>query len=170
MQADHVIIRHPIYVCDVDANGRGAAVSSYSDRVLEAERGRLIGSTEALRRRAEIHRQVLENLEEQLAREERLLREIEELADKRPQLRLERLDKELHGQRLREVSVEILRRERGTGQPIHYREWFSLVRAAGFEVGGKDPLKTFLTGVGRATEVERIGGRSGLYRLVAAPV
>lgn len=149
---------------------RSSDVAKLSDRTLEAERGRLIASVDQLRRRAEVHRQVLDEIEEQLAREEGLLREIEELSDRRPQLRLERLDKQLHGRRMREVSVEILRQERGPGQPIHYREWFSLVRARGFEVGGKDPLQTFLTGVGRADGVERLGGRSGLYRLQVDPV
>ncbi|MEZ5076714.1 MAG: hypothetical protein R2725_04665 [Solirubrobacterales bacterium] len=140
-------------------------VAALSDRTLEAERGRLIASVDQLRRRADVHRRVLEGIEEQLAREEGLLREIEELSDRRPQLRLERLDKQLHGRRLREIAVEILRQERGPGQPIHYREWFSLVRSHGFEVGGKDPLQTFLTGIGRAEGIERLGGRSGLYLL-----
>lgn len=145
-------------------------VNALSDRTLVSERGRLIASVEQLRRRAEIHRRLLDEIEEQLAREDGLLREIEELSDRRPQLRLERLDKQLHGRRLREISVEILRQERGPGEPIHYREWFSLVRSHGFEVGGKDPLRTFLTGVGRAEGIERLGGRSGLYRLAAAPI
>jgi hypothetical protein len=149
---------------------RPSDVNSLSDRTLQAERSRLIQSVAGLRRRAEVHRELLETIEVQLATEDRLLREIEELSDQRPQLRLERLDKQLHGRRLQEVSVEILHREVGTEKPIHYREWFSLVRAKGFEVGGKDPLKTFLTGVGRAEGVERLGGRSGLYRLRAEPV
>jgi hypothetical protein len=149
---------------------RREAVEILSDRELRTERGRLIASVDQLRRRVDVHRQVLDELEAQFAREESLLREIEELSDDRPQLRLERLDKQLHGRRLREISVEILRQERGSGQPIHYREWFSLVRARGFEVGGKDPLQTFLTGVGRADEVESLGGRSGLYRLAVALV
>jgi hypothetical protein len=147
-----------------------SAATGFSDRTLSSERGRLIGSTEALRRRAELHRQVLDSIETQLAQEENLLREIEELSDQRPQLRLERLDKQLHGRRLQEVSVEILRREIGAEKPVHYREWFSLVRSQGFEVRGKDPLKTFLTGVGRAQGVQRLGGRSGLYCLLAEAV
>jgi hypothetical protein len=138
-----------------------------SDRFLQKERHRLTTSIVELRTRADVHRGMLDSMEEQLAREERLLREIEELSDQRPQLRLERLDRQLRGRRLREVAVEILRREVGVDQPIHYREWFALLRAHGFEIRGKDPLNTFLTGVGRADGVEPIGGRSGLYRLVA---
>jgi hypothetical protein len=108
---------------------------------------------------------VLEELELQLAGDQRLLREIEELTDQRPQMRLERLDRELRGRRLREVAVEVLR-TRGGGDVVHYRDWFSLIRAAGWEVGGRDPLNTFLTEVGRAEGVERIGRRTGMYRLV----
>jgi hypothetical protein len=139
---------------------------SLSDVVLERERRDLIERIAEIARRVEVHRDVLEQLELQLAAEERLLKEVEELADRRPQLRLERLDRQLRGRRLQEVAVEILRRRRDDA--IHYREWFSLVRAEGWEVVGRDPLNTFLTEVGRAHGVERIGGRSGLYRVAAA--
>jgi hypothetical protein len=135
-----------------------------SDRVLECERRLLIGRVTQLGRRVEAHRALLEQLELQLAVDERLLREIEELTDRRPQLRLERLDRELSGQRLREVAVDVLRRRR-QGDAIHYREWFSLVRAEGWEIRGRDPVNSFLTEVGRAEGVERVGKRSGVYRL-----
>lgn len=151
-------------------NGEVVELAAASDRILEKERHRLGISITELRKRAEIHRQMLESMEEQLAQEERLLREVEELSDQRPQLRIERLDRQLRGKRLQEVAVDILRREVGVDQAVHYREWFALLRAHGFEIRGKDPLNTFLTGVGRADGVERLGGRSGLYRLVAEPV
>jgi hypothetical protein len=141
-------------------------LAAASDRVLKSERHRLAGSITDLSKRAELHREMLESIEEQLAQEERLLREVEELSDQRPQMRLERLDRQLRGRRLQEVAVEILRREVGPEQPVHYREWFALLRTHGFEIHGKDPLNSFLTGVGRAEGVERLGGRSGLYRLV----
>jgi hypothetical protein len=138
-----------------------------SDAVLERERRSLIEGVADLQRRVDTHRTVLEQLEMQLAADQGLLREIEELTDRRPQMRLERLDRELRGQRLREVAVEVLRR-RGEGDAVHYREWFSLVRAEGWEVRGRDPLNTFLTEVGRTTGVERVGQRTGLYRLIVA--
>lgn len=141
------------------------SLAEASDRVLQGERSRLTRSIAELTARALLHREMLESMEEQLANEERLLREVEELADQRPQLRLERLDRQLRGRRLQEVAVQILRSEIGAEQPIHYREWFGLLRANGFEVRGKDPLNTFLTGVGRAEGVESLGGRSGLYCL-----
>ena len=115
----------------------------------------------------ETHRAVLEQLESQLAADRGLLREIEELTDRRPQMRLERLDRELRGRRLREVAVEVLRRG-GHDDAVHYREWFSLVRAEGWEIRGRDPLNTFLTEVGRAEGIERVGRRTGMYRLTAS--
>jgi hypothetical protein len=151
-------------------SGEVVALAEASDRVLEKERRRLARSIEDLRGRTEIHREMLESMEEQLAREERLLREVEELSDRRPQLRLERLDRQLRGRRLQEVAVEVLRLERGTDEPIHYRQWFSLLRAHGFEIIGKDPLNSFLTAASRAEGVEPIGSRSGLYRLVDSAV
>ena len=106
-----------------------------------------------------MHREMLEHLERQLAHEEHLLHEIEELADRRPQLRLERLDRQLRGRRLQEVAVEVLRRRIGHDQAVHYREWFSLLRAEGYEIPGRDPVNSFLTGIGRASNVERVGSR-----------
>lgn len=138
-----------------------------SDAVLERERRSLIERVAQLERRVETHRAVVEHLEHQLAADHGLLREIEELTDRRPQMRLERMDRELRGQRLREVAVEVLRR-RGDGDAVHYREWFSLMRAEGWEVRGRDPLNTFLTEVGRTDGVERVGQRTGLYRLAVA--
>lgn len=81
-------------------------------------------------------------------------------------MRLERLDRELRGRRLRQVAVEVLRR-RGNADAVHYREWFALVRADGWEIRGRDPLNTFLTELGRTDGVERVGQRTGLYRLAA---
>lgn len=137
---------------------------AFSDALLERERCSLIERVAQLEQRVETHRTMLEQLESQLATDQALLREVEELTDRRPQMRLERLDRELRGRRLREVAVDVLRR-RGDGGALHYREWFSLLRADGWEVRGRDPLNTFLTEVGRADGVERVGQRTGLYRL-----
>jgi len=82
-------------------------------------------------------------------------------------MRIESLDLRLRGQRLTEVAVDILKREASDGRPIHYREWYSLLEAAGHHVAGKDPIANFLAHVGRAPEVERVAPRSGMYRLRA---
>lgn len=140
------------------------ALVSYSDEVLESERRALMERIAVLDRRVEAHRSVLQQLEAELASDQHLLREIEELTERRPQLRIERLDRELRGQRLREVAVEILRR-RGGDDAIHYREWFSLLRAEGWEIRSKNPVNSFLTEIGRTADVERVGHRTGMYRL-----
>lgn len=88
--------------------------------------------------------------------------------DLRPQLRLERLDRQVRGQRLQEVAVEVLRSRASDGRAVHYREWFAYLRAEGYEVVGRDPLATFLTQVSRAEGIERVGERRGLYRVSVA--
>jgi hypothetical protein len=151
----------------VTSDFRESDLGRHSDQLLERERQSLLRRVHDLRQRAAMHREVLEHLEHQLAQEERVLREIEELSDRRPQLRLERLDRQLKGRRLQEVAVEVLRRRIGRDQTIHYREWFALLWAEGYEVSGRDPVNSFLTGIGRASGVERVGLRSGLYRVIA---
>ncbi len=47
---------------------------------------------------------------------------------------------------------------------IHYREWFERVLAAGYAVGGKDPLASFLTNMRDSPAVQR-GSSQGRYRL-----
>jgi hypothetical protein len=142
-------------------------LAEYSDRVLRREHQRLGGRIRGLHRRIELHRQLLEEFEVQMAVDQRLLTEIEELMDLSPQLRLERLDRQLRGQRLREIAVEVLQRADRAEQPVHYREWFALVQSAGYEIGGRNPLATFLVQVSRARGVERVGQRTGLYRVTA---
>lgn len=49
------------------------------------------------------------------------------------------------------------------GEPIHYKQWYALLREAGYAVGGKDPMATFLASVSRSPAVQAAGRRSGLY-------
>jgi hypothetical protein len=78
------------------------------------------------------------------------------------------LSDELRGERLRDVAAEVLWRQFSAGDVVHYKQWFELVVAAGHRIGGKNPAATFLTQVARVDSVERVGRRSGLYKLVAA--
>ena len=64
------------------------ALVSYSDEVLESERRALMERIAVLDRRVEAHRSVLQQLEAELASVQHLLREIEELTERRPQLRI----------------------------------------------------------------------------------
>lgn len=119
------------------------------------------------RERAERVRALADQLEENAARDDHLLEELAALLGRSDQMRLEDLDRRLRGQRLREVAIEILRREVGPGAPIHYKEWYGLLLAAGYRVGGRDPVATFLAQVHRCEELERIGRRTGRFQLVA---
>jgi hypothetical protein len=78
------------------------------------------------------------------------------------------LSDELRGERLRDVAGEVLWRHFSAGDVVHYKQWFELVVADGHRIGGKNPAATFLTQVARVDSVERVGRRSGLYKLVAA--
>jgi hypothetical protein len=136
-----------------------------SDLILRSEHATLTERLAALDQRLELHRGIVGELEVEHAVLQRLLREIDELSDRRPQLRIERLDKQLRGRRIQEVAVQVLRRRAEPDEAVHYREWFGMLGAEGFEIAGRDPLNTFLTSVGRADGVVRVGRRSGLYRL-----
>lgn len=119
------------------------------------------------RERADRLRALADHSEAQAARDELLLAELEAALGLADQLRLEDLDPRLGGQRLEQIAVGLLRQQRQFGEAIHYRDWFRLVRMAGYEVTGKDPLATFLTQLRRSDAVESVGRRSGLYRLRA---
>jgi hypothetical protein len=96
------------------------------------------------------------------------IRAIEEVAGLAPQMALCEISEELRGERLREVALEVLHRLSSSGDPIHYRIWFQALLDSGYRVLGRDPLATFLTQVSRIDRVEKIGRRSGLYRLRTA--
>jgi hypothetical protein len=149
-------------------------VSTDRDDALEihrasiAEYAALKSDIERRRDRCDDLRRILEHLESQTARDEYMLTEMEAMLDLTPQMRIEQLDHRLRGRRLLEVAVELLASHAGSGVPIHYRAWFALVQSEGHQVGGKDPLATFLAQVNRAPQVEPVGHRSGLYQLRAA--
>jgi hypothetical protein len=96
------------------------------------------------------------------------IRAIEEVAGLAPQLAICEISEELRGERLREVALEVLQRLSASGDPVHYRIWFEALVRSGYRVSGRDPLATFLTHVTRIESVERVGRRSGLYRLRVA--
>lgn len=120
------------------------------------------------RERAARLRALAEHAEAQAERDEQMLAEIGAAVGLSAQTRIEDIDPRLRGQRLEEIAVSLLRRYREGDEPIHYREWFALLQRAGHHVGGKDPLATFLAQINRSPSVERMGQRSGLYRLRTA--
>jgi hypothetical protein len=143
-------------------------LSDQARSVVEREREAVVARVEDLHRQSAALHTVVDGVDLDLERAERLLRQMDEMLGLAPQLALEAIDGELRGQRLREIAVQILRERKGTGIEIHYTEWFALVTKAGVRVGGKAPLATFLTQIGKAPEVESVRPRSGLYRLKSA--
>jgi hypothetical protein len=75
----------------------------------------------------------------------------------------------LRGPHIRRVAVALALARPDRPEALHYREWFGLLREAGYEVAGKDPLAVFLTQLGRSPVVRR-GTQAGVYELdLAAP-
>jgi hypothetical protein len=155
---------------DVNTVGRMAHEGLSSDFVdaIERELNQLVTRIQEQRERADRLRRLVEALDEQTVRDEHVLSELRGVLGLAPQMRIEQLSERLRGARLREVAIEVLRASGRGESPIHYREWYDLVRAAGKHVTGKDPVATFLNQINRAPEVDALGGRSGLYVLRTA--
>lgn len=124
---------------------------------------------EALERWRKLSEQAEEAARE-AARLEQAVRDLGELLGVEDQLSISTLTDELRGQKLREVAARTLWRHFAEGDVVHYKQWFKLVQDEGHRIGGKSPFATFLTQVARIETVERVGQRSGLYRLRARPV
>jgi exonuclease VII large subunit len=141
------------------------------DEALETlvrQRQILLARLEQEREHLEALQDVATRLREQIAHDEQTLDDIESVLGKNPQLRLDEADVRLRGKRLEAVAIEVLAAERGRGNEVHYREWFELLRSSGYLVAGKEPVNTFLAQINRSRAVERVGSRTGLYRLRAA--
>jgi hypothetical protein len=134
---------------------------------LLAERQGLLGRIEQTREQLEGMRRIVEELERRLGQDEHVLHEIDEVLGREPQLRLDDAHIRLRGRRLEEIALEVLAEERGPDAEVHYREWFELLRQKGFLVAGKEPVNTFLAQINRSGAIEKIGHRSGRYRLAS---
>lgn len=69
----------------------------------------------------------------------------------------------LRGPAIREVAVSLLA-TRGGAESLHYRAWFDLLTAAGYQVAGKDPLAVFLTQLSRSPLVRK-STQTGVYEI-----
>jgi hypothetical protein len=135
---------------------------------LLAQRRRLSSRIEEHLEEREALMAIIAGISDQLARDEHMLAEVESLLGTETQLRLEQADLRLRGRRLEEVATQVLAEEVGNEAEVHYRDWFALLRARGYLVGGKEPINTFLAQINRSEAIERIGRRSGRYRLARA--
>jgi hypothetical protein len=131
------------------------------------QRSSLIGRLEQEREQLGQLRMIVEGLEERVTYDERLLSEIESVLGNVPQLSIEDANVRLRGRRLEEVALQVLAEERGERAEVHYKEWFNLLRERGLLVAGKEPLNTFLAQINRSGAVEKVGHRTGLYRLAS---
>jgi len=131
------------------------------------EREALLVRYEECKARADHHAELAADAMREAERYARTIRELGEILEVEDQLSLVDLSDQLRGERLRGIAAEVLWRHHGAGEVVHYKDWFQLVVADGYRIGGKDPSATFLTQVARVDSVERVGRRSGLYRLVA---
>jgi hypothetical protein len=130
---------------------------------LLAEYRSLAADVAQQRERAERLQGLADAARAQAEAQETTLQDLSELVGIDPQLRLEHLDSRLGGQRLQEIAIRVLAESNPGGEPIHYKEWYRLLREAGYVVGGKDPQATFLASVARSPRVRSIGRRTGLY-------
>jgi hypothetical protein len=133
-----------------------------------AEREKLLERFEEARARSDHHAQLAADAAREAERYAKTIRELGEILELEDQLSIVQLSDQLRGERLREIATEVLWRHYGAGDVVHYKQWFELVVADGYRIGGKNPAATFLTQVARVESVERVGRRSGLYKLVAS--
>src|SRR4051794_18707446 len=110
------------------------------DGTLEAEYRTLARSIAQHRDRADRLQALADHARGQADRDEHALRELARVLGLDPQMCLEALDERLKGQRLLEIAIDVLTDSRGGEQPVHYKEWYALLRHAGYSVAGKDPL------------------------------
>jgi hypothetical protein len=144
-----------------------AQLSDHVQQAVEAEREVVVARLAALREQSQRLHVLVDEVDADVAETARLLRRMDEMLGIEPQLSLE-AHGELRGQKLQEIAVEILRQRKGAGVAVHYKDWYALLTEHGLRVGGRDPLATFLTQIGRAPDVESVRARSGLYRLRGA--
>lgn len=159
-------VRFSRYVLHPVSVATSAATEGCSE--LLDEYRQLARSIAAQRERAERLRALADQATAHAEEQERSLRELAELLGIDPQLRLESLDERLRGQRLQEVAIGVLSEHHPEGEPIHYKQWYALLREAGYAVGGKEPLATFLASLSRSSRVRSLGRRSGLYVIAGA--
>jgi hypothetical protein len=132
-----------------------------------AERDALLERYEECRSKCERYSALLDEAAREAERYARTIRELGEILGIEDQLSIVNLSDELRGERLRDVAAQVIWRHFRAGDVVHYKQWLELVVSDGHRIGGKNPTATFLTQVARVDSVERVGKRSGLYKLVA---
>jgi hypothetical protein len=70
----------------------------------------------------------------------------------------------LSGVELREMIARVALQRQAVGRPVHWSEWHTWLREAGFEAAGKKPEATFLTQLARSPVIRRTA-QDGVYVL-----
>jgi hypothetical protein len=70
----------------------------------------------------------------------------------------------LRGPAIRRAAVEALLALPERPEALHYRDWYTALHDAGFEVAGKDPLAVFLTQISRSPVIRK-STQPGVYEL-----
>jgi hypothetical protein len=135
---------------------------------LVSEAAALAHRIEAQTSQVERLRALADRIERQTAEDRHALHDLHGILGESVQLRIDDLDRWLGGQRLERVAIHLLEGRPDATVGIHYREWFDLIREAGYRVSGQNPLGTFLAQLNRSSAVERVGRRTGRYRLRVA--
>lgn len=135
------------------------------DAALQAEYRVLAASVARHREQAERLQSLADHARVQAERDEQALVGLAQVLGLDPQMVIEQLDDRLRGARLQEIAVRVLAEHQQPGEAIHYKQWYGLLRTAGYAVGGKDPLASFLAAISRSPHVQAVGQRSGLYVL-----
>ena len=159
-------VRRRPYACGVVASP--IALSPEFKATAAVERDALMQRYDECLARSEQHAALADEAAREAERYAKTIRELGEILEIEDQLSIVPLSAELRGERLRDIAADVLWRHFRAGDVVHYKQWFDLVVADGYRIGGKNPAATFLTQVARVDSVERVGRRSGLYKLVAA--
>lgn len=141
--------------------------AGHSMDALLQQRKLLVARIEQEQEQLEHLRRIVDGLEGQITSDERMLSDIDSALGRVPQMRLDDANIRLRGRRLEEVAIRVLAEEIGPGIEVHYRQWFELLRQRGHLVAGKAPVNTFLAQLNRSSAVERVGKRTGRYKLAA---
>ena len=143
-------------------------LSSALRSAAEAEREVALDRVEGLRAQTERLRALADAADADLMAAVRLLQQLEEISVSRRRCRSARSTRSCAVSGCGRSRSRSSKCRRGESATVHYREWYDLLVADGHRIAGKDPVATFLTQVSRAPEVESVGRRTGMYRLVAA--
>jgi ABC-type phosphate transport system auxiliary subunit len=142
-------------------------------RAAAAERAELEKHRERILRERDSLRAELARIEDSLAEVDDRRRLLDRLAptdqaastdvEKRPDPNKTQAGVVLRGPAIRETAVRMLADSPHT-EALHYRKWFELLKDAGYEVAGKDPLAVFLTQVSRSPAVRKTT-QAGVYEI-----